>query len=35
VHDDNILDYEKCKKIYWLDCFYATSLDEFVIDKGL
>ncbi len=29
------MNYEKEKNIYRLDCFYATSLDEFVINKYL
>jgi hypothetical protein len=37
--DSNIsivtMNYEKEKYIYWLDCFNATSLDEFVANKYL
>ncbi len=29
------MNYEKEKDIYWLDCFIAMSLDEFVTNKDL
>jgi hypothetical protein len=29
------MNYEKEKDIYWLDCFNAASLDEFVTNKYL
>jgi hypothetical protein len=30
-----MMNYEKKKNIYWLDCFDANSLDEFVNNKIL
>jgi hypothetical protein len=30
-----IMNYEKEKKLYWLDCIDANSLDEFVTNKTL
>ncbi len=30
-----IMNYEKEKDIYWLDCIHANSLDEFVTNKIL
>jgi hypothetical protein len=29
------MNYEKEKDMYWLECFDATSLDEFVTSKSL